>query len=88
MTFAALEKIVEERDRLRAANAGLAAALTRIAGGEVMTCQRTWTHADTVHEYQRIASAALAKNAADLDATRMAAGFAETLDLTRKAVEP
>ena len=37
----------------------LLAALQRIAGGEVMA--GTFTHAETVHEYQRIARAAIAK---------------------------
>lgn len=41
-----------------------------------------------IRDTKVLARAALAKNDADLDATRMAAGFAETLDLTRKAVEP
>lgn len=40
--------------------ARLREALERIAAGEVMGAPGTWTHADTVQAYQRIASKALA----------------------------
>lgn len=50
-----------EIDRMRTINTELVEALKRISDGQVMTAHQTWTHADTVHEYQRIASAAIAK---------------------------
>lgn len=49
-----------ELSRLRIENARLREALQQISDGDTMSRRNIeWTHGDTVHNYQRIASAAL-----------------------------
>lgn len=61
--------LAAEIDRLREVNAELLEALQKIADGEVMGGKwretqhnwADWSHAETVHEYQRLCRAAIAK---------------------------
>lgn len=58
----AIERNELKRDvaALRSQNSILWEALQRMSDGNVMASHGTWTHMETVHEYQRIARAALA----------------------------
>ncbi len=56
-----IDRLATKAGHLERVNAKLMAALQRIAGGMMVTKFRTWTHADTLREYQRIARSALAK---------------------------
>ncbi len=93
------DRAIDDYDRLRAVNAKLVAALLPFCAEQFATPYRGNVEGDdspvyarppailTIGDFRR-ARAALAKNAADLDATRMASGFTEALELTRKAVKP